>query len=223
MTLRVGLTGGLASGKTTVANMFASRGAYLMHADRVGHELMEPGQPAYNQVVERFGESIVNPDKTINRAKLAEAAFGLRRIEELNKIIHPAVRERMERWFEEMSDFDPRSVLVFEAALILEAGFGKYFDKLVVVTSHAQQKLDRFALRALGTDMAEVAARAEAFKDAERRLGAQLSEQEKVAAADYVIDNSGTLTETERQVTKIFKELQQLAARSHRSVGSSPL
>ena len=98
MSLRVGLTGGLASGKTTVAKMFASRGAYVLYADKVGHELMEPGQPVYEEIIRHFGDSIVNSDKTINRPKLAEIAFGTGRIEELNRIVHPAVAKRLESW-----------------------------------------------------------------------------------------------------------------------------
>jgi dephospho-CoA kinase len=220
MTLRVGLTGGLASGKTTVAGMFASRGAYVLYADKVGHELMGPGRPVYERIVQQFGDSILSSDKSINRAKLAEIAFGSGRIDELNRIIHPAVQNRMEQWFKEMNDFDPRAVLVFEAALILEAGLGKYFDKLVVVTSHPQQKFERFAERVLGADASYTLDHKKALRDAERRIGAQLSDAEKLAAADYVIDNSGTLAETERRVNKIFKELQQLATANQREFSS---
>ena len=211
MSLRVGLTGGLASGKTTVAEMFAARGAYVMYADKVGHDAMKLGEPAYPEIVKRFGDSVVNPDRSINRRKLAEIAFGSGRIQELNRIIHPAVRERMEAWIKETTEFDPLAVMVFEAALILEVGLGKYFDKLVVVTSQQEQKLARFAGRALGADNNQDE-RANALRDAERRIGAQLSEQEKIAAGDYVIDNSGSLAETERQVKVIYKELQALAS-----------
>ena len=212
MSLRVGLTGGLASGKTAVAQMFASRGAYLMHADKVAHELMQPGQPIYEEVVRHFGDSIVNADTTINRSILAALAFEGERVKELNAIVHPGVTARMQQWFTEMNEFDPKGVLVFEAALILEAGMGKYFDKLIVVTNNREQKLERFAHRVLGTSVANTEELEKALRDAERRLGAQLSESEKVAAADYVIANSGSLAETERQVNKIFKELQMMAA-----------
>ena len=212
MSLRVGLTGGLASGKTTVAEMFAARGAYVLYADKVGHELMEPDQPVYDEIIRRFGDSILNADRSISRAKLAEMAFGTGRIEELNRIVHPAVGARLELWIEEMSEFDPRAVLIFEAALILEAGMGKYFDKLVVVSSQPQQKLERFAKRTVSAELGAESARAKALYEAERRIGAQLSDQEKIAAADYVIDNSGELAQTERQVVKVYKELQQLAA-----------
>jgi len=212
MNLRVGLTGGLASGKTTVAKMFASRGAHVLYADKVGHELMEPGQPVYEEIIRHFGDSIINSNRSINRAKLAEIAFGTGRIEELNRIVHPAVGGRLERWIGEMLEFDPRAILIFEAALILEAGLGRYFDKLVVVSSQPEQKLERFANRTLNTSLDDELSRAELLSEAERRIGAQLSDQEKIAAADFVIDNSGELSQTERQVSKIYKELQQLAA-----------
>lgn len=211
MSLRVGLTGGLASGKTTVADMFAARGAYVLSADKVGHELMGFGEPVYDQVIRQFGKSILNENGSINRARLAEIAFGSQRIEELNRIIHPAVGARMERWIKETSEFDPRGILLFEAALILEAGLGKYFDKLIVVSSNPKQKLERFAVRCLGPGTHSEAEREQALRDAERRIGVQLSQEEKLAAADYVIDNSGSLPETERQVNGIFKELQQLS------------
>ena len=211
MTLRVGLTGGLASGKTTVAEMFAARGAHVMYADKIGHELMQPGEPVHDEVVRHFGKAIVNSDQSINRSALAEIAFGTGRIEELNQIVHPAVVGRLEQWIDEMTEFDPRAILIFEAALIPEAGLGKHFNKLVVVTSEPQQKLERFAVRTL-RGMQDDVQRSQALREAERRIGIQLSDAEKIAAADYVIDNSGTVTETERQVNKIYKELQQLAA-----------
>jgi dephospho-CoA kinase len=217
MTLSVGLTGGLASGKTVVAGMFASRGAYVMHADEVGRQLMQPGQAVYDDVVGIFGEGVVNSDRSINRDKLAEIAFGGGRLEELNRIVHPAVRARLEHWIDEMSKFDPRAILMFEAALILEAGLGKYFDKLIVVSSHPRQKLERFAGRVLDAHVRDDEERTKALREAERRIGAQLSDAEKVAAADYVIDNSGTLAETELQVTRIAKELQLLASAKQRA------
>jgi dephospho-CoA kinase len=220
MTLSVGLTGGLASGKSVVAGMFASRGAYVMRADEAGRELMQPGQAVYDDILGAFGECVINSDRSINRAKLAEIAFGGGRIEELNHIVHPAVRTRLEHWIEEMSDFDPQALLIFEAALILEAGLGKYFDKLIVVTSYARQKLERFAGRVLDIGVQDEAERAKALREAERRIGAQLSEEEKIAAADYVIDNSGALAETELQVAKIAKELQLLASAKQRASNS---
>lgn len=211
MSLRVGLTGGLASGKTVVAQMFAARGAYVLYADEVGRELMKPGQPTYDEIVAHFGDSIVNSDRNLNRAKLAELAFAGGRAEELNRIVHPAVAARMQQWIQETIEFDPLGILIFEAALILEAGLGKYFDKLIVVNSNPQQKRERFASRVLGPDVSQELELTKALREAERRIGVQLSDAEKLAAADYMIDNSGSLVETERQVNTIFKELQVLA------------
>jgi dephospho-CoA kinase len=214
MSLRVGLTGGLASGKSTVAQMFAAQGVHLMQADPVAHELMKPGEPVYDEVVRRFGPSVVHADGSVDRQKLAEIAFGSGRIDELNRIVHPAVGQRMREWINQITAREPDAIVMFEAALILEAGLGKYFDKLVVVSSRPQQKLERFAARVLENRDAGAEERSRALQEAERRLGAQISEEEKIAAADYVIDNSGTLAETERQVNEVLKQLKALA-RTH--------
>jgi dephospho-CoA kinase len=211
MSVRVGLTGSLASGKSTVARMLASRGAYVFYADSIAHALMSPGEPVYQEVVKRFGESVVKTDGTIDRRILAEIAFGGGRIDELNRIVHPAVIAKMEDWMRQTIEDDPRAILVMEAALILEAGLGKHFDVLVVVASSPQQMSERFASRVLG-DRVDEAERVAALRQAENRLGAQLSQDEKINAADYVIDNSGSLAQTERQVAKLYKELQQMAA-----------
>jgi dephospho-CoA kinase len=145
---------------------------------------------------------------------LAEIAFGSSRIDELNRIVHPAVGQRMQEWIDQITAREPDAIVMFEAALILEAGLGKYFDKLIVVSSHPQQKRERFAARVLENRDAGAEERNRALQEAERRLGAQISEEEKIAAADYVIDNSGTLAETERQVNEVLKVLKALA-RTH--------
>jgi dephospho-CoA kinase len=137
MSVRVGLTGSLASGKSTVAKMLASRGAYVFYADSIAHALMSPGEPVYQEVVKRFGESVVKTDGTIDRRILAEIAFGGGRIDELNRIVHPAVIAKMEDWMRQTIQDDPRAILVMEAALILEAGLGKHFDVLVVEVQSA--------------------------------------------------------------------------------------
>ena len=107
MSLRVGLTGGLACGKSTVANMFAALGAKVIQADPIAHDLMRPGQPVYEEVVRHFGREIVQPDGAINRAKLAELVFAGGRVQELNKIVHPAVIQRQEQWMAEITERDP--------------------------------------------------------------------------------------------------------------------
>jgi dephospho-CoA kinase len=216
--LKVGLTGGIASGKSVVGEMFVALGAHLVQADRIAHELMLPGQPVYNEVVRHFGGAILNPDLSVNRAKLAEAAFGPNtaaassaassRIQELNRIVHPAVLRSQEEWMKETGRQDPRAVAIVEAALILEAGAAKRFDRLIVVTCSDEQRIARFAARhKLDLDAAR--------KEVERRMAAQLPEAEKVKAADYVVDNSGSLDQTREQVRNLSEKLRVEATSSH--------
>src|SRR5579864_5337996 len=125
--LKVGLTGGIASGKSVVGEMFVALGAQLVHADQIAHQLMQPGEPVYQEVVRRFGAGILNADGTVNRPKLAEAAFGSpdenapSRIEELNRIVHPRVIQMQEQWMEQAGRDRPNAVVIVEAALIVEA------------------------------------------------------------------------------------------------------
>ena len=126
--LKVGLTGGIASGKSVVGEMFVALGAHLIHADQIAHELMQPGRPVYEEVVRRFGLGILNGDGTVSRPRLAELAFGSvdkgipSRVEELNRIIHPRVIEQQELWMKDIGHHDPGAVAIVEAALIIEAG-----------------------------------------------------------------------------------------------------
>ena len=212
--LKVGLTGGIASGKSVVGEMFVALGAHLVQADRLAHELMDPGEPVYNQVVRHFGREILNPDGSINRPKLAELAFGApdlpqdqrgSRVAELNRIVHPAVIRSQEEWMRAIGDQDRNAVAIVEAALILEAGMGKRFDRLIVVTCAPEQRAARFAARQK-MDLES------ANKEVQRRMAAQLSDEEKVKAADYVIDNSGSLAATRGQVAEIWKKLQSEAS-----------
>jgi len=203
--LRVGLTGGLSCGKSTVARLFAERGAAVIQADSIARELTRPGNSVYDEVVKQFGREIVQPDGSLDRAKLADLAFAGGRIAELNGIVHPAVIERQEKWMEAVARNDPQGVAVVEAALILEARVGRRFDKLVVVTCQPLQKVERFAKRhSISLDAAKV--------EVARRQAAMMPDEEKIKSADYVIDNSGAPEETVRQVEKIYAELRKLAA-----------
>ena len=201
--LRVGLTGGVACGKTTVAKMMAQRGAHVVLADEVAHQLMRPGQPVYYEIVRHFGPYVVGIDGGIDRKKLAEAAFGSGRIQELNQIVHPAVIAHQDAWTNEMAAQHPDGIAVVEAALMLEAGVGQRFDKLVVVTCTMPQKIERFARRHHLDLMA-------AEREVTRRMAAQLPEDEKARVADYVIDNSGPLQELETKVDALMAELRRL-------------
>jgi len=208
--LKVGLTGGIASGKSVVGEMFVALGAHLIQADAIAHQLMQPGEAVYREVVRHFGSGILNPDATVNRARLAEAAFGASaenkssRIEELNHIVHPAVISRQDEWMDEVGRKNPQAIAIVEAALILEAGASQRFDQLVVVTCHPEQRIQRWAAR-VGVD--EETAR----REVARRMAAQLPDEDKIKAAQYVIDNSGSLDETRKQVAKVYAELKRAA------------
>lgn len=206
--IRVGLTGGLGCGKTTVGNMMVELGAHMVQADAIAHDLMSPGKPVFDAVVKHFGREIVQADGTLDRKKLAEQAFGKGRVAELNAIVHPAVIEQQNIWIDEIARREPEAIVVVEAALILEAGVKGRFDKLVVVTCDEAAKVERFARRVAGTAAGEAeleAARAEA----RRRNAAQIPDAEKIKVADHVVDNSGTLEETRRQVASMMEKLRQ--------------
>jgi dephospho-CoA kinase len=211
--LKVGLTGGIASGKSVVGEMFVALGAHLVQADQIAHELMQPGQAVYEEVVRRFGTGILNSDGSVNRPALAEAAFGgphgggSPRVAELNRIVHPAVIRRQDEWMEEVGRRDYRAIAMVEAALILEAGAARRFDRLIVVTCREEQRVQRFAER-LKIDVEA------ARQEVRRRMAAQQPDEEKVKAADHVIDNSGSLDATQRQVRDVWAQLRTEAERA---------
>jgi len=197
--LRVGLTGGIACGKSTIGAMLAKRGAHLLLADTLAHQLYEPGAATYDEVVRRFGRDILNADGTIHRGRLANLAFP-DRIDELNAVVHPAVVAAQTRWMKDREREDPDGVAVVEAALLIEAGAAGDFDKVIVVTCDFEHKVERYAAR---TNLPLDAARVEV----ERRSAAQFTDQEKASQADYVMDNSGSVEDAERQLEKIWGEL----------------
>jgi dephospho-CoA kinase len=201
--LKVGLTGGIAAGKSVVGEMFVKLGAHLIQADQISHQLMQPGQAVHQEVVKHFGPGILNPDQTVNRPKLAEAAFS-GRIQELNQIVHPAVIQRQNEWMAEVGAREPHAIAIVEAALIFEAGFGDDFDRLMVVTCREEQRVQRWAQR-LNVD--EETAR----REVARRMAAQFTDEEKIKASDYVIDNSGSLDDTQKQVREIYTQLKEQA------------
>ena len=197
--LRVGLTGGVACGKSTVGEMLARRGAHFLQADTLAHQLYAPGKPTYKAVVQTFGREILQASGAIDRGKLANKAFP-DRIAELNAIVHPAVLAAQTLWLTKAERRDPQGVAVIEAALLIEAGAAKDFDKLIVVTCPFEQKIRRYSERA---GISSEAAQAEV----ERRSAAQLSDEAKAARADFVIDNSGGLEQTESQVERVWAKL----------------
>lgn len=202
--------------------MFVSLGAHLIRADEIAHGLIQPGQSVYQEVVLYFGAGILDPDGTIDRKRLADSAFGgadsghtnpgnktnkdkaISRIEELNRLIHPEVVRRQNEWMENVGRQDPHAIAIVEAALILEAGAAKDFDRLVVITCRPEQRIERWARRMkvdLETARGEVS----------RRMAAQIPEEEKIKTADFVIDNSGSVADTETQVRKLYQIFRQEA------------
>jgi dephospho-CoA kinase len=204
--LKVGLTGGIACGKSVVATMFAARGVHVIKADEISHQLMCPGTDVYDAVVEHFGREILDSSGAIDRLKLAALVFDPHqsRVEELNRLVHPAVIAEQDRWADDVRRRDPDGIAMVEAALILEAGVRSHFDRLVVVSCEASEKAERLAAR-MGIDLEE------ARRELERRSRAQWPDDEKVRVADFIIDNSDSLAATERQVERVFGELQRAA------------
>jgi dephospho-CoA kinase len=191
----------MASGKTTVAAMFRAHGARVLEADRIAHRLMAPGQPAYEEIVRAFGKEIVSGDGTIDRKRLGAIVFAdAARREQLNRIVHPRVIDEQEKELARIAVEDPGAVAIVEAALLVEAGYHKQLDKLVVTWCRPEQQLERLLTKGLSRE------------EAERRISAQLPPEEKRRLADYVIDCSGSLAETERQVEQVWQALQEAAA-----------
>lgn len=217
--LRVGLTGGLGSGKSTAARLFAALGARVLQSDAIGRELMEPGQPIYDGMVAHFGLGVVRPDGTLDRAALARIAFAEGRVEELNAIAHPLVIERQMVLTEEIFQREPRAVVMVESALIFETNYGsvdgagwqKRFDRIILVTAPEEVKIARFVARSSGGKAISEEQRAEFEEEARRRLAQQISDEQKSALSDYVLTNGGALTELEWQVDQLWPILEAAA------------
>ena len=227
--LRVGLTGGLGSGKSTVAAMLRELGAQVIEADTLGREVMEPGHDVYNKIVAHFGPEIVNPDGHLNRARLAELAFRHGRLQELNAIVHPPVIEAQRRWMDEVFVRDPGAVAVLESALIFEvvrdalargekdgilADWRRRIDRVIVVTAPDDLKIARYAARVDPSFQN----RAQVESDAKNRLSHQVPDAEKVAQADYVLDNSGDIAALRAQVQALWPRLKAESNKSRQNL-----
>jgi dephospho-CoA kinase len=220
--LRVGLTGGLGSGKSTAARLFAALGAHVLQSDAIGRQLMEPGQAVYAAIVDHFGNVVLQPDGRLNRAALARIAFADGRVEELNAIVHPAVIAQQEKLSEAIFQQDPRAVVMVESALIFETKYGETnfgggarwqsrFDRIILVTAPEEAKIARFVARAAAGKAINDKRRAELEAEARRRLAQQISDEQKSALCDYVLTNGGALTELEWQVDQLWPILKAAA------------
>ncbi|HUK56793.1 MAG TPA: dephospho-CoA kinase [Nitrospiria bacterium] len=199
--LLVGLTGGIGSGKSLVAQMFKQLGAYLIDADELAHKAVEPGRGALSRIVESFGPEILNPDRTLNRAELGRIVFDHpEKRERLNSIVHPYVFMEEERLRKEIEKKDPKAVVLFDAALLIETGSYQLMDKVILVTIDRRKQIGRIMRR-------DGLSREEAVK----RIEAQMPQTRKKSKADYIIDGGQALETIEGQVRKIYEELQSLA------------
>lgn len=198
-----GLTGGAASGKSTVARMFEELGARIIDADRLGHELIRAPLPAYQDIVRRFGDEILDPSAEIDRRRLGAAVFSdAEKLRELNAIVHPRIIERVEELANQYLSQNARAVVLVDAALIYEAGIGGRFEKMIVAWCRPEQQVERLMAKS-GVSPEEAA----------RRIATQIPVEEKRQRADYVIDCSGSLEFTQEQVATLYPELKRLMQR----------
>ncbi len=217
--LRVGLTGGLGSGKSTVAGMFARQGVYVLEADQIGRELMQPGQPVYAAILSHFRQypdapQLTRDDGQLDRSVLARYVFSTNRLQELSRIVHPAVIAEQECRMETIFLKDPAAIAMVESALIFEAdragtapGLSCQFDVLILVTAPEDVRLARYVRRASGDRTLSTRETNALEEDGRRRIGMQITDAEKIPYCDFVIDNSGPVEKTEAAVQDILRSL----------------
>jgi dephospho-CoA kinase len=198
--LRVGLTGGLATGKSFVGRALADLGCRLLKADDIGHEVLQPGGAAFAAAVEEFGPGILDEDGEIVRRRLGSLVFGEpERLKRLNEIVHPAVIAQEEQWMRRIESEDPASIVVVEAAILIETGSYRRFQTLVLTVCGEEQQIER-AIKRDGLSREEVL----------ERLKRQMPLAEKRKYAQYVIDTSGEKEQTLDQVSRLYGELRGL-------------
>jgi dephospho-CoA kinase len=225
--LRVGLTGGLGSGKSTAARLFAAHGAHVLQSDAIGRELMQPGQAVYAAIVGHFGKNVVQPDGRLDRVALAKIAFDDGRVEELNAIVHPAVIARQAALSEAIFQQDRRAIVMVESALVFEtkhsetkhgdsqaperARWHNRFDRVILVTAPEEVKIARFVARSAAGEVLTAERRAKLEAEARLRIAQQIPDEQKSALCDYVLTNGGPLTELEWQVDQLWPILKAAA------------
>jgi dephospho-CoA kinase len=196
-----GLTGGIASGKSTVARFLEALGAKVIDADRVGHELLQPANPVFDQVVSHFGREILKPCGEIDRERLGSVVFAdPQKLGELTSMMHPRLIARIKELAEELRSREPRAVIVVDAALIYEAGVADSFAKILVAWCRPEQQIERLMAK---TQISR--------QEALRRMACQMPVEEKRRRADYVIDCSGSLEQTGGQVEALYPAIKRIA------------
>jgi dephospho-CoA kinase len=198
--MKVGLTGGIGAGKSTVADLFSQKGAVVIRSDELARQVIEPQTPGFQQVIDRFGQDFVNAEGYIDRAKLAQIVFhDDTALKDLENIIHPLVRSKTNQI---IGQHTSETIIVNEIPLLLEKKMESLFDFLVIVISSEKNRLERLTQRGLTTEQAIA------------RMAKQVSDDERKAAADFLIVNDGNLDQLEADVEKIWQTLQERSFRS---------
>jgi dephospho-CoA kinase len=195
--LNVGLTGGIACGKSTVAQMFVALGAHLIDFDKLAHEVQEPGKPAWKEIVKYFGDGILNQDDTINRNRLAQIVFtDKKKLEALNNIVHPLVYNLWQERLVKIKRQAEHAIVLSDVPLLFEGKMQDLFDlTMLILISPAEQIIRLMARNGLSSDEAQI------------RLQSQMPIADKIGLADIVIDNSGDIAQTEKKVAEIWQQL----------------
>lgn len=197
----VGLTGGVATGKTTVANMFKECGAVVIDADELAREVVKPGKPAWREIVATFGRQILNTDRTVNRHALGAIVFGDKtKLRRLERIIHPRVAREQARLTKEAARKNPKAVVIYDVPLLFEAGIDQRVDKILVVATDCETQITRLQKR-------NGLSRPEALQ----RIKSQMPLSKKRRRADFVLDGTTPLRTLGKQVSVLFKQVQALA------------
>lgn len=203
--LRIGLTGGIGCGKSTVASMMRELGCHVLDADSLAKQLYELGGPAYDEIIREFGREIADSAGRVDRARLAQIVFAdAARLAKLNAILHPLVIARQNDWLDSLEKQDLHAIGVVEAALLIEAGGHENLDRVAVVWCRPEQQIER---------LAHESRRNMSRAEAESRIRAQMPLEEKLAYATDRIDNSGSIEETRERVKTMLAEWKKLAAR----------
>ncbi|CCQ91584.1 Dephospho-CoA kinase [Nitrospina gracilis 3/211] len=200
MALLIGLTGGIGSGKTTVAGMLQELGGYVIDADLLCRELVRPDEPAWREIVGHFGDSILNSDRTLNRARLGDVVFrDPAEKQVLESILHPRVFEEEERRFAGIVRNDPEALVFIDAALLIESGNYRKVDKVIVVAGDRQTQLENSLKKGFLRR-----------EEIERRIENQMKVEDKLAYADFIIRNDGDLQLLKQNVRRVFEDLKAL-------------
>ena len=201
MALLAGLTGSMGSGKTTVAKFFKTLGAYVLDADEICRSLVEPGKPAWREMVDLLGKGIMSDDQTLDRQKIADIVFrDSKKKKALESILHPRVMEEEQVIYKDILKKDPGALVIIDAALLIESENYRKVDKVIVVACDEETQLSRIMEKNMFSR-----------EDAQRRLQQQMPLEEKIKFADYVIYNDSELSELKKKVEELFRELKHLA------------